>query len=283
MSEKNYYNLYLKYKSKYLDLKGGERCVKNVYVKGKVSDIKYDCYKTAFGDLDKNNDKNIAVIEKIIERCKEKNIKCEDESVIVTQYEEMKLEEYNKQFQIYKTQYDIIIKKLTEANKRWIAYVTQEVDNNNKKVEECKKKNWATGSFTCNKTFKEIIEANKKQKKKDGTRDTNYYKINEEYEIKKKDFFTNLNSKLDNELNLEKNNVKIKAGLFKDFLPMIGENIINSTEPFAALLSRDYNLPFDPTNKTSLDIIGTNGTKNINDIKKFERSYDEYIDKTSFP
>jgi hypothetical protein len=112
--------------------------------------------------------------------------------------------------------------------------------------------------------------------------DTNYYKIHKEYYEKSKDFFKDLDSKLDNELKLEQNNIKIKHCIFKDFLTIIEENIINSTEPLAALQYIN-DVPFDPTNKTSLDIIVTNGTKNIDDIKKFKKSYDEYIDKTSFP
>jgi hypothetical protein len=128
----------LKYKTKYLNLKGaGGTC--------KYNNKSVPCYETDFGKI------TGADYIRVVERCKNKGKDYNNKDEIISEYENMIMEIYKDKCEKYKKQYPIIIKKLVEASKKWIAYIAAEI---NDEVDKCKKKFWVSGSLTCKKLLK---------------------------------------------------------------------------------------------------------------------------------
>jgi hypothetical protein len=235
MEDSFYLDKYLKYKNKYLNLKGaGGKC--------KYTDKTVPCYETDFGTI------SVTDYKKVVTRCKIKGKDFKNKDEIILEFENMIMEMYKEKCENYKRLYPIIVKKLVEASRQWIAFIANEINN---EVAECKKANWVSGALTCKKTIESLIESNYGLDPNKFDLDKAYNQLKKKYNIEQGLFFVGLDKTLDKELRLEPNNVRFDSSFFHPFEFMVNEmNQGNDKIPPAI-----KKIPIVPTGKTDREII----------------------------
>jgi hypothetical protein len=237
-NNRDYYQLYLKYKSKYIALKtgGAEKVVRDERDKGGyMHQVTY--YKAQTGDVKKDD------LMKLSADCKQKKgAECNEDEIIKT-YDDSIFNnvEYTKIFNSYPANYETLIDRLIKCAAGYVKIISDEMDKN----DECHKTYWATSSIKCDARVRLI--ANPKRDREPAV--------------------DKLHTKL---YDLAKAYVESQGFSMDSFHPVY--EIIETRKgylkrPEEALVP--YRLPFDPANMGKAELYG-NIVKNYEEYKKWK-------------
>lgn len=239
--DKDYKELYLKYKKKYLDLKNGtgggfvaprkstsskSSSKSSSYSSrpyGSVSTISPNPYNTKFGKID-DNENNYKISEKICNKeCS--NIpdrKCTPEEIIKT-YEYLKYDQFKKIYNDYVIKYPELLSRINNLASEWAEFIKKEVNEN----KSCKSKILA--SLRCD-NFNNF---------KSARGDSSKEKLMEKYNAKSKSFFNgkNLNPNLFIEFSLV-----VTSPDYEQYIQNPSKLIIQSRLPFKPTENKDADI-----------------------------------------